>query len=79
MAHIEMTMQAVGVLDAEKCAGCEKAFARGETMSAVVAESGEPLGWYCSPCIAEWRVRSQKTAESTSAQRSGVEDGHPGS
>ena len=55
MAHIALTMTAIGVAG-EICTDCERPFARGERMNAVETESGDPLGWYCDACIAAWRA-----------------------
>lgn len=54
MAHLDATMQCLGV--GEKCQGCDRDMKRGETWNAVVAEDGEPLGWYCDDCIADWKA-----------------------
>ncbi len=48
MAKVEITMQALGT---ETSSCCEKPFERGETMYAVVSDSGEPLGWWCAVCL----------------------------
>ena len=54
MAKVELTMQSLGV---EYSSCCEKQFARGETMFAVVADDGTPLGWYCSECIEKHQIK----------------------
>lgn len=46
-------MQAVGSV-MEKCDGCSEPFMRGSTMSAVVSNDDDPLGWYCDKCISNW-------------------------
>lgn len=54
MAYPAMTMPALGA-DGEVCAHCTSAFARGDIMTAVEANDGTPLGWYCAACLAAWR------------------------
>lgn len=55
MASVKLTMQAMGgVVADERCTGCERRFNRGETMSAVEYNDGEPAGWFCQHCIANW-------------------------
>ena len=52
MAEIKAQMTAVGGY--ECCAGCCRQFARGEQMSADEYTDGEPAGWFCGKCIAQW-------------------------
>ena len=54
MASVTTTMSALGV-EAELCAECERPFRRGETMNGVTAVNGDPLGWYCGPCLERWK------------------------
>jgi len=54
MAHIVMEMTAIGLFRSETCSGCDRAFGRGELMSAVEAEDGGRLGWFCRKCLASW-------------------------
>lgn len=56
MASVKLTMVAHGVA-AEKCNGCERQFGRGEQMSAVEYSDGEPAGWFCAGCLAEWSAK----------------------
>lgn len=60
MAKIEIRMQAIGV---EFSGCCGKQFERGETMSAIVSNNGEPLGWYCDSCIKKWKSSPTKEGE----------------
>ena len=57
MAHLAATMQCLGV--GEICQGCERDMERGEQWNAVEAEDGEPLGWHCDGCIANWKAGSK--------------------
>ena len=54
MAHLSAIMQCLGV--GEQCQGCERDMKRGEQWSAVETEGGEPLGWHCDDCIADWKA-----------------------
>lgn len=56
MAHIVLTMQALGV---EHCTPCGRAFGRAETMSAIEYEDGEPAGWCCTDCITYWKEHGE--------------------
>lgn len=61
MAQIKCKMNALALcISPEKCNGCRKQFARGETMSAVEYDDGEPAGWFCDECIKNWNVESKK-------------------
>jgi len=55
MARVATRMQALGN-EPSGCAGCDRAFDRGSTMVAVEYDDGEPAGWFCATCIAEWKV-----------------------
>ena len=55
MASVKLTMQATGIATAkESCTGCDRSFRRGETMSAVEYDNGDPAGWFCKSCIQNW-------------------------
>jgi len=60
VAKIEAKMQSLGV---EEASCCGKTFDRGEEMSAVVSDNGEPLGWYCDQCIENWKRKSDRGEE----------------
>lgn len=48
-------MASAGDMIAENaCEGCSRPFQKGEPMTAVEANDGEPLGWYCESCLAVW-------------------------
>ena len=62
MATITLRMQALGLIipgAAETCAGCGREFSRGEQMSAVDADDGEPMGWYCGDCVQRWKKNGE--------------------
>ena len=54
MASIKAKMQSLG-RPAEKCAGCNRSFCRGEQMNGVEDSDGNPLGWFCDPCVDKWK------------------------
>ena len=55
MAEIVLQMTALAnFVSPEECSGCDKIFARGEQMSAVESDDGEPMGWFCPECIDDW-------------------------
>lgn len=58
MAKVRMTMDATGLHElndgAEHCYHCQHLFDRGETMTAVESDDGDPLGWFCRPCVDAW-------------------------
>ena len=58
MAQVVMEMTALAVYGGELCSACDRTFERGESMSAVEAEDGAKLGWFCKQCIAEWVAAS---------------------
>lgn len=60
MAHIKVKMPALGHTK-ERCTGCGRNFERGEQMSAVEYENGEPMGWFCDDCIADWKAKGVKS------------------
>jgi hypothetical protein len=62
MARIAHKLQAFG-FESETCAACERQFERGEIMTAVVAEAGTPLGWFCAACLDEWRADSKRGSD----------------
>ena len=53
---VELTMQSLGV---ELSSCCGKQFDRGETMYAVISDSGQHLGWWCADCV-EKKSKSRK-------------------
>ena len=57
MAKVDLTMQSLGI---EHSSCCEKQFERGETMYAVVASDGEPLGWWCFDCIEKHQAKPKR-------------------
>lgn len=61
MAEIAMYMNAQSVIAEEKCEGCGRRFGRGERMAAVKDSEGEPMGWFCDDCIADWRQNGIKS------------------
>ena len=54
MKNRVITMQALGS-EPDGCAHCGTPFRRGETMNGVTAVNGDPLGWYCGPCLERWK------------------------
>ena len=70
MAHLSATMQCLGV--GETCQGCERDMKRGEQWNAVEAEDGEPLGWHCDDCIADWRA-GREIGSTTKSKRPAIE------
>lgn len=77
MAQITLTMQAHGV-SAEKCDGCTRQFNRGETMSAVAYDDGDPAGWHCADCLAVYKnigsfdpSRAREAAQSKASAEKG--------
>lgn len=55
MAKVRLQMQALAnPICREICTGCDKEFDRGEMMSAVEYDDGEPAGWFCDACIRNW-------------------------
>ena len=52
MARVEMTMTALGC--EPRCFGCGREWERGQVMTAVLYDDGEPAGWFCASCILEW-------------------------
>ena len=70
MAHLSATMQCLGV--GETCQGCERDMKRGERWNAVEAEDGEPLGWHCDDCIADWRA-GREIGSTTKSKRPAIE------
>ena len=59
MAQIKCRMTSVGVVG-EFCKGCQRAFNRGETMTAVEYDDGDPAGWFCQKCIDNWNITIAK-------------------
>ena len=59
-ARIALRMSALGQPE-ETCATCDRRFRRGEEMTAVETDTGEPLGWHCRTCIDEWKAGKAKT------------------
>lgn len=55
MATIASKMSALGN-EPDGCTGCKVKFERGETMSAVEYENGDPAGWFCDSCIDKWKT-----------------------
>lgn len=51
MAEIKMTMSAIG----NEPQMCHRKFSRGETMTAVEFDNGEPGGWHTQECIDYWK------------------------
>lgn len=60
MANIALVMQATGK---ERCQGCKNRFGRGEKMSAVEYDDGEPAGWFCGGCIKKWAEKGVEPIE----------------
>jgi len=60
MAEITLRMTALGA-EAEKCNGCGKQFQRGEQMTAVKNAEGDPMGFFCNDCIADWKEKGEKS------------------
>lgn len=58
MAHIVMELTAIGIYESETCSFCDRPFLRGELISAVEAEDGAKLGWFCKQCLDEWHADS---------------------
>ncbi len=54
MARVTIKMVAHGI-SKEQCEGCGTRFQRGEQMSGVEYEGGDPAGWFCAACLTEWR------------------------
>lgn len=51
MAVIQAKMSAVG----NEPQTCTRLFVRGETMTSVEYDDGEPAGWHTQECIEHWR------------------------
>jgi len=60
MAHVALTMTALG--SEGPCQACRRPFERGETMYAIEAGDGDPLGWICDACRLEWIANSNQGA-----------------
>ena len=58
MAEIEARMTSLGD-PAETCSGCGRGFSRGQQMTAVRVDSGEPAGWFCEECVRYWRAHGR--------------------
>ena len=53
MARVAVTIHALGN-EPWGYDGCEEPWKRGQQMSAVEDGDGEPCGWFCRKCIAQW-------------------------
>jgi len=73
MAQVVMEMTALAVYGSESCSGCDKAFERGELMSAVEAQDGAKLGWFCRQCLADWS-NHQNAANPPVGEAAGIGD-----
>ena len=51
MAIVKMTIQAIG----NEPKTCNRAFERGEIITAVEYDDGEPAGWHTQECIEYWK------------------------
>lgn len=63
MARIEITMSALG----NEPQTCHRPFVRGETISAVVYDNGEPAGWHTADCVDYWKKTGEPLCNGTEA------------
>ncbi len=51
MAQIKTQMQAIG----NEPQTCYRPFERGEVMTAIEYDNGEPAGWHTNECVEHWK------------------------